>query len=87
MENDESSVRATLREALKTVRPLVTLSREDLVLTALTWNVRPASDYLTATAAIRDGLLEPREMRRSRGPSSSSPATRSRAANRTAYST
>jgi len=94
---DERLVREQLGEALGTVRPLVTLSREGLVLTALEWGVDRPAAYETATAAARDGSLELREQSvgsvpsieavRRRSRSSSLPATRSSAASRTASST
>ena len=58
---DERLVREQLREALGTIRPLVTLSREGLVLTALNWGVDRPATYETASAAARDGALELRE--------------------------
>ena len=61
IEMDERLVREQLGEALGTVRPLVTLSREGLVLTALEWGVDRPAAYETATAAARDGSLELRE--------------------------
>jgi hypothetical protein len=61
IEMDERLVREQLGEALGTVRPLVTLSREGLVLTALEWGVNRPAAYETATAAARDGALELRE--------------------------
>jgi len=54
-------VREQLREALGTVLPLVTLSRDGLVLTALEWGVDRPAPYETATAAAREGALELRE--------------------------
>ena len=54
-------VREQLKETLGTVRPLVTMSREGLVLTALEWGVDRPAEYETATAAARDGALELRE--------------------------
>jgi hypothetical protein len=58
---DEGQVRQQLREALGTVRPLVTMSRDGLVLTALEWGVAREPAYATATAAAREGALELRE--------------------------
>jgi ARG and Rhodanese-Phosphatase-superfamily-associated Protein domain len=54
--------RAALRSALEGVRPLVTLSREGLVLTALEWGVSRRRAYETAMTAARDGALELREV-------------------------
>jgi hypothetical protein len=58
---NDQTVRQQLREALGTVRPLVTMSREGLVLTALEWGVAREPSYATATAAAREGTLELRE--------------------------
>lgn len=55
------TIRHELGRALKTVGPLVTMSREGLVITALDWDAVPARPYETATAAARDGGLELRE--------------------------
>ncbi len=57
----DEQVRTGLREALATVRPLVTMEREGLVLTALAWGVAREPAYATATAAAREGALELRE--------------------------
>ena len=54
-------VKQQVREALGTVRPLVTMSRDGLVLTALEWGVAREPAYATATAAAREGALELRE--------------------------
>jgi hypothetical protein len=56
---DDQAVRQRLREALGTVRPPVTMSREGLVLTALEWGVEQPAAY--ATAAAREGALALRE--------------------------
>jgi hypothetical protein len=61
MAMNDLAVREQLKEALGTVRPLVTLSRDGLVLTALEWGVNRPAAYETATAAARDGALELRE--------------------------
>jgi hypothetical protein len=58
---DDQRVREQLRTALGTVRPLVTMSREGLVLTALEWRVARRAAYVTASAAAREGALELRE--------------------------
>ena len=54
-------MRKELGEALGTVRPLVTMSRDGLVITALQWATPQAPAYETATAAARTGDLELRE--------------------------
>ncbi len=61
MATDELTVRGQLRDALGTVRPLLTMSREGMVLTALEWTVARPAAYETATAAARSGELELRE--------------------------
>jgi hypothetical protein len=61
MAMDDLVVREQVREALGTVRPLVTMSRDGLVLTALEWGVARDAAYATATAAAREGALELRE--------------------------
>jgi hypothetical protein len=96
MAMNDLAVREQLREALGTVRPLVTLSRDGLVLTALEWGVDRPATYETATAAARDGVLELREQGGGTVPAieavtkerpvSSSPVTRSSAASRTGSS-
>jgi hypothetical protein len=58
---NDLAVQEQLKEAFGTVRPVVTLSREGLVLTALEWGVDRPTAYETATAAARDGSLELRE--------------------------
>jgi hypothetical protein len=58
---DETRVREQVREALGTVRPLVTLSRDGLVIGALEWGVAREPAYETATAAGLVGDLELRE--------------------------
>jgi hypothetical protein len=60
---DGQVVRQQLREALGTVRPLMTMSHDGLVLTALEWGVARAPAYATAAAATREGALELREQR------------------------
>ena len=58
---DETRVREQVREALGTVKPLVTMSRDGLVISALAWGVDREPAYETATAAGRAGDLELRE--------------------------
>lgn len=58
---DEHQAREQLRTALGTVRPLVTMSRDGLVVTALEWSVARQPGYETATAAAMAGDLELRE--------------------------
>jgi hypothetical protein len=58
---DERQVRAQVRDALRSIRPLVTMSREGLVVTALDWNVAREPAYETATVAAEAGDLELRE--------------------------
>ena len=55
---DEQLARRIVREDLATVRPLVTLSREGLVLIALGWNVDRPPAYATAMTAAAHGGLE-----------------------------
>jgi hypothetical protein len=64
---DEQLVRRQLGEALGTVRPLVTMSRDGFVITALEWATPQAPDYETATAATRTGDLELREQAKKTG--------------------
>jgi hypothetical protein len=59
--SDGNKVREQLRATLATVRPLVTMEREGLVLTALEWGVDRPAGYATATQAARAGALELRE--------------------------
>ena len=54
--------REALRSALGTVRPVVTMSRDNLVLIALAWGVDHSPAYETATAATAKGDLELREL-------------------------
>ena len=58
---DETRVRERVTEALATVTPLVTMSRDGLVIGALDWGVAREPAYETATAAGRTGDLELRE--------------------------
>ncbi len=58
---NELHVREQVREALGTVRPLVTMSRDGLVITALEWGAIGHAAYETATAAAAAGDLELRE--------------------------
>jgi hypothetical protein len=58
---NEQHVREQVREALGTVRPLVTMSRDGLVITALEWGTTGHAAYETATAASVVGDLELRE--------------------------
>ena len=58
---DETRVREQVREALGTVKPLVTMSRDGLVISALEWSVDREPAYETATAAGQAGDLELRE--------------------------
>lgn len=55
------TTRDALRAALASVHPLVTLSREGLVITAIEWGLVAPPAYETATAAARSGDLELRE--------------------------
>jgi hypothetical protein len=57
----QQQVRTRVREAIEGVRPLVTMSREGLVITALEWGVAGAPAYETAAAAVQAGDLELRE--------------------------
>ena len=57
----EEQVREQVRAALGTVRPLVTMSRDGLVITALEWGAAGQAAYETATAAAAAGDLELRE--------------------------
>ena len=58
---DEQRVQDHVREALGTTRPMVTMSRDGLVITALEWGVAREPAYETATTAARVGDLELRE--------------------------
>lgn len=58
---DEVQDRTALQAALATVQQEVTLSRDGLVLTALTWEGGGAPGYMTASAAAEAGALELRE--------------------------
>jgi ARG and Rhodanese-Phosphatase-superfamily-associated Protein domain len=58
---NEQQAREQLRDALATVRPLVTMSRDGLVITALEWGAAGQAAYETATAAAAAGDLELRE--------------------------
>jgi len=58
---DERQVREQVREAMGTIRPLVTMSREGLMIMALEWGVAREPAYETATAAAAAGDLELRE--------------------------
>ena len=55
---DEQLARRIVREDLATVRPIVTLSRDGLVLIALAWNVDRPPAYDTAATATAHGGLE-----------------------------
>jgi hypothetical protein len=59
---DDQLARRTVREDLATVRPLITLSRDGLVLVALEWGVDRPPSYDTALAAAARGGLELREL-------------------------
>jgi hypothetical protein len=59
---DDQLARRTVREDLATVRPLITLSRDGLVLVALEWGVDRPPAYDTALAAAARGGLELREL-------------------------
>jgi hypothetical protein len=59
---DEQLARRIVQEDLATVRPLVTLSRDGLVLIALTWNVERPPGYETAMTAAAHGGLELQEL-------------------------
>ena len=61
-QRDERSSRVGLRSALATVAPLVTMSRDGLVLVALAWEIDRPPAYETATAATARGDLELREL-------------------------
>src|SRR5450759_3998374 len=61
-QRDERSSRVGLRSALATVAPLVTLSRDGLVLVALAGEIDRPPAYETATAATARGDLELREL-------------------------
>ena len=58
---DERRTREALRTALGGVRPLVTMSREGLVLIPLGWDIDSAATYETAAVAATRGDLELRE--------------------------
>jgi hypothetical protein len=59
---DEQLARRIVRKDLATVRPLVTLSREGLVLIALGWNVDRPPAYDSAMTAAAQGGLEIHEL-------------------------
>ena len=54
-------IKERLQAAIGTVRPLVTMSREGLVITALEWKGQGEPVYATATVAAEAGDLELRE--------------------------
>ncbi len=54
----ETQVRGQVKGSLATIRPLVTMSREGLVIGALEWGVAREPAYETATAAASKGDLE-----------------------------
>ena len=58
---EEQQARVALDDAIRTIRPLVTMSREGLVVTALEWGGAREAAYETAAAAARAGDLELRE--------------------------
>ena len=58
---NEQQVRDQVGSALRSVRPLVTMSREGLVITALEWGVARDAAYETASVAAGAGDLELRE--------------------------
>ena len=58
---DEQQVRTRVREAVEGVLPLVTMSRDGLVITALEWGVAREPAYESAAAAVQAGHLELRE--------------------------
>ena len=60
MTNDQQ-VRDQVRDALASVRPLVTMSKDGLVITALEWGAARDAAYETATTAAAAGDLELRE--------------------------
>jgi hypothetical protein len=59
---DDQLARKIVREDLATVRPLITLSRDGLVLIALAWNVEGPPAYDTAMTATAHGGLELHEL-------------------------
>ncbi len=59
---DEQLARRIVGEDLATVRPIVTLSRDGLVLIALAWNVERPPAYDTAMTAAAHGGLELHEI-------------------------
>ena len=59
---DEQLARRIVGENLATVRPIVTLSRDRLVLIALAWNVERPPAYDTAATAVADGGFELHEI-------------------------
>ena len=59
---DEQLARRIVGEDLATVRPIVTLSRDGLVLIALAWNVERPPAYDTAATAAAHGGLELHEL-------------------------
>ena len=54
---DERHALDQLRASLQTIKPIVTMSRDGLVLTALEWDVARAPAYETVTAATQAGHL------------------------------
>ena len=58
---DDTRVRGQVRDALGTIKPLVTMSRDGLVIGALEWGIGREAAYETATAAALVGDLELRE--------------------------
>jgi hypothetical protein len=58
---NERHTRTQLRDSLRTIKPIVTLSREGLVQTALEWSVAREPTAATVTATTQSGDLERRE--------------------------
>ena len=51
---NEQHVREEVRKALGTIRPLVTIPRDGLVITVLEWGAAGQAAYETATAAANE---------------------------------
>src|SRR3990172_13297813 len=56
------AAREGLRSALATTRPIVTMSRDGLVIIAMAWEVDRPPAYQTATIAAANGHLELHEL-------------------------
>jgi hypothetical protein len=58
---NEQLARTAVGDALRSIRPLVTMSRDGLVITALEWDAARDATYETASVAAQAGDLELRE--------------------------